>query len=200
MENSAVATEDQSMEEILQSIRRIIAEEGDDAAPQAAGSDILELTDVVSEDGSVVNIEAQPAEEESVNIDDITFDAVPAAEPAAESTDDVLKNIDDMIGVAEKPAAAPETSPNSAPQAEPLDIDSLLSTEAAAAASNAFKSLRRPQTEILPATHSLAFRSGTTVEDLMLESLRPMLKSWLDTNLPAIVERIVEREVKKLTQ
>ena len=199
MENSAVATEDQSMEEILQSIRRIIAEEGEDTAPQAAGSDILELTDMVSEDGSVVNIEAQEAPKEEINIDDIMFDAVPAAAPVADSTDDVLKNIDDMIGVAEKPAA-PEFTSSTSSQPEPLDIDSLLSTEAAMAASNAFKSLRRPQAEILPATDSLAFRSGTTVEDLMLESLRPMLKSWLDTNLPAMVERIVEREVKKLTQ
>jgi cell pole-organizing protein PopZ len=201
MENSAVATEDQSMEEILQSIRRIIAEEGDDATPQAAGSDILELTNVVSEDGSVVNIEAQEAPKEEINIDDIMFDAVPAAEPEPESTEDVLKNIDDMIGVTDKQTAPePEFSSNFSSTPEPLDIDSLLSTEAAMAASNAFKSLKRPQTEILPASDSLAFRSGTTVEDLMLESLRPMLKSWLDTNLPAMVERIVEREVKKLTQ
>ncbi|MDE3016975.1 MAG: DUF2497 domain-containing protein, partial [Pseudomonadota bacterium] len=32
------------------------------------------------------------------------------------------------------------------------------------------------------------------------QMLRPLMKSWLDVNLPPIVERIVEREVKKLTK
>lgn len=206
MENTATATEDQSMEEILQSIRRIIAEEGEDTAPTpAAGSDVLELTDVVTEDGAVVNIQAEaPAkQEEEINIDDIMFDAVPAAaepeeehkEPMSED-DDVLKNIDAMIGT----PVVEETHSASAGMDPLQEIDSLLSSEAANAAANAFKSLKRPQAEVLPAVDSLAFRSGTTVEDLMMESLRPMLKSWLDTNLPAIVERIVEREVRKLAQ
>ena len=61
------AQEDQSMEEILQSIRRIIAEEGNNsaAAPEGSrpasspdeGSDILELTDMVQDDGSVMAME-----------------------------------------------------------------------------------------------------------------------------------------------
>lgn len=207
MENTATATEDQSMEEILQSIRRIIAEEGEDAAAPtpAAGSDVLELTDVVTEDGAVVNIQTEPPakQEEEINIDDIMFDAVPpAAEPEEEhkepisADDDVLKNIDAMIGT-----PAVEETPSASAGMDPLqEIDSLLSSEAANAAANAFKSLKRPQAEVLPAVDSLAFRSGATVEDLMMESLRPMLKSWLDTNLPAIVERIVEREVRKLAQ
>ena len=39
-----------------------------------------------------------------------------------------------------------------------------------------------------------------TIEALVRELMRPMLKDWLDHNLPAIVERIVEREVKRVAE
>ena len=41
---------------------------------------------------------------------------------------------------------------------------------------------------------------GLTVEQLMIQLMTPMLKEWLDQNLPAIVERVVEQEVKKLAR
>jgi cell pole-organizing protein PopZ len=37
-----------------------------------------------------------------------------------------------------------------------------------------------------------------TLEDVVKELLRPMLKDWLDVNLPPLVERIVEKEIVKL--
>jgi cell pole-organizing protein PopZ len=39
-----------------------------------------------------------------------------------------------------------------------------------------------------------------TVEDLMKEMLRPMLKVWLDDNLPALVERLVKAEIERVTR
>lgn len=42
--------------------------------------------------------------------------------------------------------------------------------------------------------------NGKTVEELVKESLRPMLKEWLDKNLPQLVERYVEREIVRLTR
>jgi uncharacterized protein len=195
-DTKAASGEDQSMEEILQSIRRIIAEDGEGEAVPAApapvftetpkpSEDILELTDMVMEDGAVVAVEKkETAPAEPIDIDAL-FDS-PA--PAAES-DDVLKNIDAMVPA---PAVAPPNFDT---------LDSLLSQPAAQAASQAFKSLKKPMVEApFAPVDSAAFRSGATVEDLMMELMRPMLKSWLDTNLPSIVERIVEREVRKLTQ
>jgi len=41
---------------------------------------------------------------------------------------------------------------------------------------------------------------GKTVEDLVKETLRPMLKEWLDKNLPQVVERYVEKEIVRLTR
>lgn len=188
----SAAEEDLSMEDILQSIRKIIAEddsEGKKAVPtenaktngsktEAAGSDILELTEMVKDDGSVVNVKAE------------------AAKPAAGG--DILNKIDEALApakAAEKPAAP--VAP-----AAPAAKDSLLSEGAASAAASAFKRLQTAEPEVAPlvTTPAPPFRDGTTVEDLVAEMLRPMMKDWLDRNLPPIVERIVEREVKKLTR
>jgi len=37
-----------------------------------------------------------------------------------------------------------------------------------------------------------------TVSDLVKEMIRPMLREWIDENLPVIVERVVRREIQKL--
>jgi len=49
-----------------------------------------------------------------------------------------------------------------------------------------------------PSTDSIAFRNSSTLEDLVIETMKPYLSEWLDHNLPKIVKRIVEREVRKL--
>jgi len=204
-----------SMEEILQSIRRIIADDDSDgkkAAPaenknnkgknmedEVPGSDMLELTDMLKEDGTVVNLKkeaapatpAKPVVEEPVSfdilskIDEALVTEAPAAPPAP---------------VAAAPVAAAPMTP--APSAQDA-IDSLLSAEAAKATADAFSRLKAAEPE-MPApmlSASLpAFRSGATMEDMVAEMLRPMLKQWLDTNLPTLVQQIVEREVRKLTK
>lgn len=44
-------------------------------------------------------------------------------------------------------------------------------------------------------------RSGeTSLESLVSEMLRPMMKEWLDANLPTLVESMVEREIKRITK
>ena len=44
-------------------------------------------------------------------------------------------------------------------------------------------------------------RSGeTSLEGMVREMLRPMLKDWLDTNLPPIVEAMVDREITRITK
>lgn len=49
-----------------------------------------------------------------------------------------------------------------------------------------------------PVSDGLAFRSGTTVEELVIEILKPELSKWLDKNLANIVRSVVEKEVRKL--
>jgi cell pole-organizing protein PopZ len=43
-----------------------------------------------------------------------------------------------------------------------------------------------------------AFKSGETVEDIVAQMLKPMMKDWLDNNLPKLVNQIVEREIAKI--
>lgn len=158
--------QDQSMEEILQSIRRIIAEEEDQvgapaqAAP-AASDDILELID-------------------------------PADAPAS---GDVLGDIGLAI---EKPVSVPEVKAADPVPPQPKE-ESLISDQTAESSANTLKqlmeSIPKPERPLSPFPE---FRSGETIEALVLEALRPLLKEWLDANLTVLVERLVEREIKKI--
>lgn len=198
----AAKEQDQSMEEILQSIKRIIADEGDAAAaapapapeeepaPVAAPSpaaDVLELTDMLADDGSVRQAKGDIPPVPMMSIDEIM--AAPISSEAAAET-----------------LAAPATAPAPEPvvaapaPAEEVAEDSLISEVTRAASVAALRALEAapaPPPGHVPGV--IPFRSGNTVEDIVLEALRPMLKDWLDDNLTGIVERLVDREVRKLS-
>lgn len=182
--------QDQSMEEILQSIKRIIAEEGDvpaaeTAAPSAPeapvsfGSDVLELTDIIEEPKPIDPID--------------TIMAMTQPEPAP------------VFEPAPEPAPLPAMEPVVEPEPQPapaFDAESLMSEVAVEASASALRSLAG---SAQPAVHhtvasGASFRSGLTVEDLVIESLKPMLKEWLDENLPQIVERKVQREIERISR
>jgi len=48
--------------------------------------------------------------------------------------------------------------------------------------------------------HTVLSNNARTLEDLVREMLRPMLKSWLDDNLPGLVERIVKAEIERVSR
>lgn len=217
--------EDLSMEEILQSIRRIISDDDDPkksdkpaskkkSDEDVPGSDMLELTDMLKDDGTVVNIKEEPAApaikkpviEEPVSFDILNqIDEALLAEPAPPAIEPVSSEPPAPAPVKPSAMVAPEPVAAPKPQTSVSDmVDSLISEETAQATAQAFarlKSLEADKPAPAVQTTSLpAFRSGSTVEDLIGEMLRPMLKSWLDTNLPQIVQQIVEREVRKLTK
>jgi cell pole-organizing protein PopZ len=66
----------------------------------------------------------------------------------------------------------------------------LLSDQATAAVTSAFGSL----------AHTVLVQNGQTLEDLVREMLRPLLKTWLDDNLPTIVERLVRAEIERVSR
>jgi cell pole-organizing protein PopZ len=183
----AAKDQDQSMEEILQSIKRIIAEEGE---PAAGGSDVLELTDMLADDGSISR--AGNEGDVSGSIPTMSIEEIMAAPISS------MPAPQQPAPAAEKPAPAPV--PAAAPKPAPASEDSLLSDKTRAASLAALSALSEPAAA--PATVPLSsphFRSGATVEDLVVESLKPMLKDWLDSNLAALVERLVEKEIRKLS-
>ena len=72
---------------------------------------------------------------------------------------------------------------------------SLVAPEAAAAAANSVGSLMRT---LAAERNAIVSRGGITIEDLVREEMRPLLKSWLDTHLPPIVERLVQAEIERV--
>jgi cell pole-organizing protein PopZ len=66
----------------------------------------------------------------------------------------------------------------------------LLSSATANAVDNAFNTL----------AHTVLGNNARTLEDLVKEMLRPMLKSWLDDNLPGLVDRIVRAEIERVSR
>jgi uncharacterized protein len=66
----------------------------------------------------------------------------------------------------------------------------ILSTTTVSAVESAFNTL----------AHTVLSNNARTLEDLVKEMLRPMLKSWLDDNLPGLVERIVKAEIERVSR
>jgi cell pole-organizing protein PopZ len=183
-----------TMEEILASIRRIISE--DDAPPADAtvtppgaveaaaeeeeDDDVLELTEPV----------APPEPEPEDTIGDLDVFPVSAADHAPEPP---------PPPPAPKPAppppraaAPPPAPPPPAPAPAPVEDDEpLVSGRAAEAAASHFGQLA--QSIAMP-------KEGRTLEDLVRELLRPMLKQWLDQHLADIVEARVRAEVERLSR
>ena len=68
--------------------------------------------------------------------------------------------------------------------------DRLISSATDAAITAAFGSL----------TNTILSQNARTIEDLVQDMLRPMLKSWLDDNLPSLVERLVRGEIERVSR
>jgi len=237
-----------SMEEILASIRRIIADdEGKPAAEKAAPAPeppraekpIAPAAKPVMNDIPPSRIPAavaaaakapppaaapSAAAPASNNQDDIdallagldettTPEEVRPAQPEPE----VLELTDDMAVA--PPISAPSTATASFRKVEPQDdIDFI--EPASRAAPTAPPAAYGPQSfeatarqailsqntvnSVESAFNALAntvlSNNARTLEDLVKEMLRPMLKSWLDDNLPALVERIVKAEIERVSR
>jgi uncharacterized protein len=111
-------------------------------------------------------------------------------EPSAASQGDAVHRSSE-VSVSDIPTPSGE---GSAPMSA-LAIEALVAPAAAAAAAASVEALlRRLDQEGGP----LNPRSAPTIEDVVRSELRPLLKSWLDENLPGLVERLVRAEIEKL--
>ena len=71
-----------------------------------------------------------------------------------------------------------------------LGEQGLVSVATSAAVDSAFNTLAQ----------TVLVQNGRTLEDLVREMLRPMLKVWLDDNLPSLVERLVRAEIERVSR
>ena len=217
------------MEEILASIRRIIADDdaGKTAKPPEPPKPAPPAAVVPSRPAPPpprapapppprpVAPPPPPAANNQQDIDAMLadLDAPPkvAPKPAAPPASDVL-DLTEAMAATPPPGPAPsfrtidgasdvvftERPPEPAPRA----VDDarrqfmqnadhgLISSATMSAVDSAFNSL----------AHTVLGNNARTLEDLVKEMLRPMLKSWLDDNLPGLVERIVRAEIERVSR
>jgi uncharacterized protein len=202
-----------SMEEILASIRRIIAdEESTKPQPRSASEPALGRAAVDSAPHERSEPTGVRAPVEAVAHDD--FDNGPPASAAPEISDsepspgapdlaeamahsdpadDDFSDIDTHANenFEERPAASARPARAVGGHLRALEAPgSLLSAEATAAVNSAFGTL----------AHTVLVQNARTLEDLVREMLRPMLKTWLDDNLPNLVERLVRSEIERVSR
>ena len=165
-----------SIEEILDSIRQIIAddEEGDDGkaasappppppppqkpvTPKPADDDIIELRDRVEE---------------------------PVARPAPPPPPPVREPEKTVHVAMQEPEPEPYMSTND-------DIEAIISKHAESATARAFAELSQRV--------NIEKGGNITVEDVVRYEVRPMLRAWIDKYLPGIVERLVQKELEKIS-
>jgi cell pole-organizing protein PopZ len=136
--------------------------------------------------------QVQPAEPEP-DVFELTDDMVmPEAEPAPSfqrvEPEDDLEFAEAVAASTERPRKAMFDPPSydSPPQPSPQ----MLSQTTVSAVESAFHTL----------ANTVLSNNARTLEDLVKEMLRPMLKSWLDDNLPGLVERIVKAEIERVSR
>jgi hypothetical protein len=190
------AAPEPTMEEILASIRRIISEDDSPAGLGAAAED----------GGWRPPPAATDAASPVAGGADLDDDILELTEPApAEHHDDAetYSRAPPAFEVADEPPPAPTPS-YSAPAASlrpaamaPEVKDTLIAPDAARKSSSAFGRLAEAVTRSEPASSGVG---GRTLEDIAGELLRPMLKEWLDTHLPRIVQASVDEEVERIAR
>ncbi len=179
------------MDDILASIRRILTE--DEAgqghmAPPETMDDAGELTLDASMriDPPIADLPDRAAHP-ATPIEDAVAD-----EPAVPRASQPLQPI---APLADAPAPMP-AAPAPAALAVMPEPPPLVAEDAAAQSQAAIASLIDTlQRERLTAVSS----RGPTLEDLVRVEIRPVLKTWLDTHLPPLVERVVRAEIERLT-
>ncbi|SEF75876.1 hypothetical protein SAMN04488144_104223 [Methylobacterium sp. 190mf] len=182
-----------SMEEILASIRRIIADDqaakpAEVAAPAPEPDDVLDLAEVAEPVMRPRVVEPEPEPEPAPDL--LDFDAIDFEDPVTAAPEPEPEP---------EPEPAPEPPPPPPPPPQPVlqaarapepEPEALVSPATDASVSGAFNLL----------AHTVLTQNARTLEDLVKEMLRPMLKSWLDDNLPAVVERLVRAEIERVSR
>ncbi len=145
-----------SMEEILSSIRRVIARDDPSPASNSAGVFAQESAETGPVDDDVLDLTETSVDRDGDEL--VELAAVPIGATL----------------LADEPAAASRQS---------LDV---------------LAAMLASGPDALPAA-TPAIASDISVNAMVEAALRPMLKNWLDANLPGVVERLVAREIARIT-
>ncbi len=177
-----------SMEEILASIRRIITEDevgGERPAQDRAAAAKSPRRAEPPPKPAAVEQPHDPDEESEASADvlelsEAQMTAVEEAHELEQAADADYPEPHAMNGSSARGIVARE---------EPTGMG-LLSANADATVTSAFSTL----------ANTILSSEARTLEDLVREMLRPMLKAWLDDNLPPLVERMVRDEIERVSR
>jgi uncharacterized protein len=182
------------VEEIMRDIKEVVT-------GQQSNDDILELTEIVNEDGSTTEISNTPLEasmeavSDQGNIDALFDNPTSKADLEQEKLED--NAIIQEAEIKEK-------------QKEDLKIEHAIIEEAkiieeiaVTISSESLEASVAPIRDLIKTVNKrngdgLSFNSGITVEEIVIELLRPEITKWLDGNLPNIVKSVVEKEIRKI--
>lgn len=196
-----------SIEEILASIRQIIS---DDEEPREAGT-----IEVPQEEKFEIPV-YQPSEEpeepvksfadvldltNEVGIDEKVMDYsepkvdIPLSRPAA-MQEPPSRESDLDLSFGEEPARKSDLDLSAGQN----DIDAIFTAPAASATTQAFERLLG-NLPVEREENSRMYADGRiTLEDITKDLLRPMLRQWVDDNVPKLVERLVQKEIERITR
>jgi uncharacterized protein len=148
---------------------------GNPQTPGMAANDVFERGDAAQSKPPAISSSATASDE---MFDDAQDD---------DAQDDGAKDLEEPVESTRPMPPAP-AAPSAAPRApsEPA----LLSPRATAAVDLAFNTL----------AHTVLVQNSRTLEDLVRGMLKPMLKAWLDDNLPNMVERLVRAEIERVSR
>ncbi|WOH62926.1 DUF2497 domain-containing protein [Bradyrhizobium sp. BWA-3-5] len=223
-----------SMEEILASIRRIIAD--DEAKPAAAKPEAAAAPPPKPVMKDIPPSAIAPPPKPAAAPKPAPAPPPPAPAPAA-AVSNSQDDIDAMLASLDAAAPEPEVRPAPPPEPDVFELtDEMALPDPAPPPPSSFSKIEpaddiefsesrnrqpahepsydsTPQQPILSRTTVSAVESAfnslantvlsnnaRTLEDLVKEMLRPMLKSWLDDNLPGLVERIVKAEIERVSR
>ena len=216
-----MAEKEPSMDEILNSIRTILAEgeaDASDSDVKGESKDVQETLQTVNAEPAVEEIVSEPEvmpEEENISVvrnvavepekQDFAEEAQQSGgedEETVEVTEDMIVSrketvVQNDVGVAfvEEEKVLPKENNMTAYFNEKNDELISAATQASAAASLA------QLTQMFSAQKAPSAPiqgSGMTLEFLVAELIKPYLKEWLDKNLPAIVDEAVKREIARI--
>ncbi len=218
--SSPAADQDHSIEEILASIRQIISEDDQ----KSGGDSMAAVTQDVVENTSSVDLPLPPvaAMDAPVNF----TDPMPSATGDTLPDDDVFELVDrvDDTPMAESPLppmddsafdlpavpAAPEPEPLPDPlprmvdpgtvQSVPLSTSSDLSVFTNQATSATLGAFSKLSETVLMERKRAIDGASVTLEDIVKDLLQPLLREWIDRNVPGLVDRLVREELEKIAR
>ncbi len=182
-----------SMEEILASIRRIISEDSEPRRPPAGGAregEVLDLTEMLTADGSVVSLANRRP-----GIEGLPETQPEKADPASPKTGKEGAGREGDLSESAHFSEQEHGSVMSEAEARASIVSDTTIDASTASLGRLARAVRRET-----ALRAFSGEEDRRIEDLVRESLAPMLKDWLDRNLPQMVDRVVREEIDKMVR